>query len=73
MGNGVAAPVPMAEPSGIGVEVPLLFCVAKTEASFLDASPRICLIFLFRRADGFQLGFRNGRGLSARSIESRSC
>lgn len=73
VGSGVAAPVPIAEPSGIGVELPLLFCVARTEASFLDASPMICLMFLLRRADGFQLGLRNGRGLSARSMESRSC
>jgi hypothetical protein len=48
-GIGVTAPVPKADPGGRGVEVPLLFCVAKTEASFRDASPTICLIFLFRR------------------------
>jgi len=45
-----------------GVELPLLFCVAMTEASLRDASPRICLRFLLRRCGGFQFGLRKGLG-----------
>ena len=33
----------------LGVVAPLLFCVAKTEASLRDASETICFMFLFRR------------------------
>ena len=46
-GRGVATPVVMED--GWGVEVPLLFWVASTEASLREASLRICLMFLLRR------------------------
>ena len=73
LGSGVPASVIMADVMGWGVELPLLFCVARTEASFREASEIICLIFLLRRRDGFQFGSRKFRGCSARSKESRSC
>ena len=73
VGNGVAAPVFMAELRGFGVDDPLLSCVAITEASLREASETICLMFLFRRCDGFQRVLRNGFGLRARSSWSRSC
>jgi hypothetical protein len=47
---GVAAPpVAITECGIIGVELPLLFCVAMTDASLRDASAMICLTFLLRR------------------------
>lgn len=72
-GTGVTAPVPILEPWGSGVDDPLLFCVGMTETSFREASEIICLIFLFRRCDGFQWGLRKGRGLRVRSSRSRRC
>lgn len=55
-GCGVMAP----SDCGAGVDAPELFCVARTDASFLLASEMICLIFLFRLLDGFHAGLRNG-------------
>lgn len=46
-----------------GVTAPELSWVfAVEEASFLDASPRMVLMFLLRRWFGFQFGERNGFG-----------
>ena len=53
-GTGVAAaPVSMAGLCRIGVEEPLLSCVAMTDASLRAASATICLMFLLRRWEGF--------------------
>jgi len=49
-----------AEVSGCGVDVPLLFCVAATEAWLLEASDIICFKFLFLRMAGLQVAFRKG-------------
>ena len=54
VGRGVAAPVPIVEVGGSGVESPLLSWVTITDASFRDASEIICFMFLFRRCEGFQ-------------------
>lgn len=54
VGTGVVKPVSKAELCSCGVEAPLLFWVARTEASLRDASAMICLMFLFRRCEGFQ-------------------
>lgn len=53
-------PSDVAPVAGIGVEAPELFCVASTEASLRWVSEMICLVFLFRRCEGFQSGFRKG-------------
>lgn len=54
-----------------GVEMPLLFCVAMTEASLRVASPMICLRFLLRRCGGFQFGLRKGLWTACMSSLSR--
>jgi hypothetical protein len=47
---GVLSPsVEMMDSSWKGVALPLLSCVAAEEASFRTASPRMALMFLFRR------------------------
>jgi hypothetical protein len=61
--TGVAAPSEFAPVAGRGVDAPELFCVASTEASFRCDSEMICLVFLFRRVLGFQLGLRKGLGV----------
>lgn len=61
--TGVAAPSVVAPVAGKGVDAPELFCVARTEASFRCDSDMICLVFLFRRVLGFQLGLRKGFGV----------
>lgn len=59
--TGVAKPpVAIEEYAGRGVDVPLLFWVAMTDASLREASAMICLTFLFRRCGGFQWGVRQG-------------
>lgn len=73
IGMGVAAPVLGAGLGGLGVEKPLLSCVAMTDASLRAASATICLMFLLRRCEGFHLGLRNALGLSVRSSRSNSC
>lgn len=60
---GVAAPSEVAPVAGRGVEAPELFCVASTEASLRWDSEMICLVFLLRRVEGFQLGLRKGFGV----------
>lgn len=70
---GVTPPVGTEEPGCRGVEVPLLFWVASTDASLREASAMICLMFLLRRCDGFQRGLRNGFRTEAMSSWSRSC
>ena len=72
VGNGVATPVSMADVVGLGVLEPLLFWVARTEASLREASATICFMFLLRRWEGFQWGLRKGLGFGARSRLSRS-
>lgn len=66
---GVSAPsVTPVDAGGYGVDAPLLFWVASTEASFLLVSERICLRFLFRRREGFQVWVRKGLGIGVMSI-----
>ena len=48
-GIGVAAPVIILEPCGLGVVEPLFSCVAMADASLRAASEMICLMFLLRR------------------------
>lgn len=57
---GVTLPVIASDAGTTGVEMPLLFCVASTEASLREASPIICFKFLLRRCGGFQFGLRKG-------------
>lgn len=69
---GVALPVTASEAWIAGVDWPLLFCVAITDASLRDASPTICLRFLLRRCGGFQFGLRNGFDVACMSSLSSS-
>ena len=61
--TGVAAPSDVEAVAGRGVDAPELFWVASTETSRRFDSEMICLVFLFRRMPGFQLGLRNGLGV----------
>jgi hypothetical protein len=69
---GVTPPGAAVEPGGRGVDVPLLLCVARTEASLREASAMICLMFLFRRCEGFQRGLRKGFWIGVMSSWSSS-
>ena len=46
-----------------GVAAPLLSCVGIIDDSLRTASPRIVLMFLFRRWLGFHCALRKGRGM----------